>query len=249
MEEYRIDPTIPYDVVTFPSQGIHYANKKKSARVAYLNATDENILAAPNLIQTKQIVDEILKNKILDRDISVDELVEEDKQAILIFLRNTAFGSEYGVTLVDPKTDKEFKVVVDLGTLKTKDFKLTEDSNGEYSYYMEMSKVDVTFKFLTQKQEDEISEIQKSWNGMGHPPTITKRLEFLIKSVKGNRDPMNIRNFVNTLPIKDSQDFRKFVNENKPGLDLTQKTITPSGEEIEFTVGFGVEFFRPFYGL
>jgi hypothetical protein len=51
------------------------------------------------------------------------------------------------------------------------------------------------------------------------------------------------------MPIKDSQDFRKFINENKPGLDLTQTAITPSGDTIQVEIGFGVEFFRPFYGL
>jgi hypothetical protein len=60
---------------------------------------------------------------------------------------------------------------------------------------------------------------------------------------------MLIRNFIETLPIKDSQDFRKYVNENKPGLDLTQEVITPSGDKTQIDLGFGVEFFRPFYGL
>jgi hypothetical protein len=249
MEELRIDPTIAYDVVELPSRGIHYPNNKKSLRVSYLTAADENILAAPNLIQTNAIVTELLKRKILDKDIKVEDLVDEDIHAILIFLRNTAFGTEYSTTLVDEKTGKEFKVNVDLSTLKVKDFNLTTDENGEYKYYMENSKVDVTFKFLTKKQESEIDEIQKSWNGIGFAPIMTKRLEFMIKSVNGSKDLMNIKNFIDRLPIKDSQDFRKFVNENKPGLDLTQKTITPSGEEILFTIGFGVDFFRPFYGL
>jgi len=39
------------------------------------------------------------------------------------------------------------------------------------------------------------------------------------------------------------------VNENKPGLDLTQNVTTPSGDTIQVQIGFGVEFFRPFYGL
>ena len=60
---------------------------------------------------------------------------------------------------------------------------------------------------------------------------------------------MNIRNLIERMPIKDSQDFRKYVTSNKPGLDLTQKIATPSGEEIQVQLGFGVEFFRPFYGL
>jgi hypothetical protein len=249
MEELRIDPTIAYDVVELPSRGIHYPNNKKSVRVAYLTATDENILAAPNIVNTNGVVNELLKRKVLDRDITIDELIDEDIQAILIFLRNTAFGSEYKVTLTDPKTNKDFNVTVDLGTLKMKDFTLTPDSNGEYKYFMEKSKVDVTFKFLTKKQESEIDEIQKSWNGLGVPPIMTKRLEFMIKSVAGNKDMMNIKNFIDRLPIKDAQDFRKFINDNKPGLDLTQKTIAPSGEEVLFVIGFGVDFFRPFYGI
>ena len=88
MDEFRIDPSISYDVVELPSKGIHYPNGKKSARVSYLTAADENILAAPNLIQTNSIVTELLKRKILDKDLPIEDYVEEDKQAILIFLRN-----------------------------------------------------------------------------------------------------------------------------------------------------------------
>lgn len=249
MEEYRVDPTIAYDVVELPSRGIHYSNNKKSVRVAYLTAADENILSSLNLIQTNSVTSELLKRKILDKDINVDEMADEDIQSVLIFLRNTAFGSEYTITLEDPKTKKDFKTVVDLSILKIRDFNLTPDVNGEYSFFMPKSKVDITFRFLNKKQEKEIDQLEKSWNGVGVPPIATKRLEFMIKSVKGNRDPMNIRNFIENLPIKDSQDFKTFIYENKPGLDLTQKAIAPSGEEVQFVIGFGVEFFRPFYGI
>ena len=249
MEEYRIDPTIAYDVVEFPSRGIHYPSGKKSVRVAYLTATDEDILAAPNLVQTSEVITEILKRKILDKEIAVEDIVEEDKQAVLIFLRNMAWGPEYHLTLTDPKTDQPFPVIVNLESLTYKPFNLIADTNGEYSYFMKKSNIDITFKFLTQRQENEIKEIGKSWNGIGVPPVISKQLEFMIKSIKGNKDPMNIRNFISTLPIKDSQDFRKYVKENKPGIDLSQTTNAPSGEQVHFQIGFGVEFFLPFYGL
>lgn len=249
MEEFRIDPSIAYDVVELPSKGIYYTNNKKSVRVAYLTASDENILSSSALINSGGVVEELLKRKIIDKDLSVDEIIEEDRQAILIFLRNTAFGSEYKITLNDPKTDEEYVVSLDLSTIKIKDFNLVADSNNEYSFFMDKSKANITFKFLTKKQEKEIEEIKKSWNGLGVPPIITKQLEFMIKSVNGNKDLMLIRNFIETLPIKDSQDFRKFVNENKPGLDLTQEVTTPSGDKTQIDLGFGVEFFRPFYGL
>lgn len=249
MDEYKIDPTIAYDVVELPSRGIHYPSKKKSVRVAYLTAADENILSAPNLIANNGVINELLRRKVLDKDLQVDDIVDEDRQAILIFLRNTGFGSIYNLTTTDSKTQEQFTVEIDLSELKMKDFNLKEDSNGEYQYYMEKSKIDITFKFLTQKQEKEIEDIKESWNGNGVAPIVTKQLEFMIKTVAGNKDQMNIRNFVENMPIKDSQEFRKFIKDNKPGLDLTQQVTTPSGDNIQVNIGFGVEFFRPFYGL
>ena len=249
MEDFRIDPTIAYDVVELPSKGIHYQNKKKSVRVGFLTAADENILSSASLISSGKVVEELLKRKILDKDLSIDDLVEEDKEAILIFLRNTAFGSSYTIRTTDPKTNEQFSFDVDLSTLKIKDFTLTEDSNGEYSYFMEKSNVDITFKFLNKKQQKELEDIENNWNGIGAPPIITKQLAMMIKSVKGIRELMSIHQFIENLPIKDSQDFRKFVKDNKPGLDLTQSAITPSGDTIQVEIGFGVEFFRPFYGV
>jgi len=248
-QEHRIDPTIAYDVVELPRRGILYPNGTKSVKVAYLTAADENILSSPNLVATGTVIDELLKRKILTKDIAVEDLVMSDKQAVLIFLRNTAFGSELNVKIRDPKTNEEFEHTIDLSELTYKDFTLEKDSNGEYPYYMEKSKVDITWNFLSEKEEKEIDDISVSWNGIGSAPIVTKRLEKLIKSVKGNKDPMNIRNFIETMPIADSQNFRKFVTQNKPGVDLTQTVIAPSGEKVNFTIDFGVDFFRPFYGL
>lgn len=249
MEENRISDNISYDVVELPSRGIHYENKVKSVRVSYLTASDENILSSPNLIATNSIVPELLKRKILDKNINVDELVEEDKQAILIFLRNTAYGSEYKMSLVDPKTQKEFDVKIDLSELSFKKFDLVSDENGEFNYHMEKSKYDIKFKFLNKKQEDELKKLSSEWKGEGIIPTKTRELSFMIKSINSERDSLRIYNLIEKLPIKDAQDFRKFVNNNKPGLDLTRAVKTPSGEEIQVEVGLGIEFFRPFYGI
>ena len=79
-----------------------------------------------------QIIDELL-NKILDKDIDVTDIVEQDRQAILIFLRNTAWGCDYKMSLIDPKTNNPFEINIDLSTVSIKDFKL-EDLNGEYRF-------------------------------------------------------------------------------------------------------------------
>lgn len=91
MEDFRLDPTISYDIVELPSQGIYYTNKKKTVRVSYLTASDENILSSPNFIATNTTTDELLKRKILDKDIMVEDLVEEDRMAIMVFLKKHCF--------------------------------------------------------------------------------------------------------------------------------------------------------------
>ena len=41
-------------------------------------------------------------------------MIDVDVQAVLLFLRNTSFGSEYNFRLIDPKTTMEFDTVVNL---------------------------------------------------------------------------------------------------------------------------------------
>lgn len=244
-----INPTVAYDVVQLPSQGVHYENKKKSVKVAYLTAADENILQSPNLVQNDMVVEELLRRKILDKDINIEELAEEDRQAVLMFLRNTAFGTDYKVILEDPKTRAEFETTIDLSSIKFKDFNLVSNSKGEFEFFLPSSKKNITFKFLSPKQEKELDLIKNTTTGNQVAPINTKKLEMMIKSVDGNTDQMAIYQFIQVMPIKDSQDFKKFVLENKPGIDLIYEVYAPSGEKVLVRVDFGVEFFRPFFGL
>jgi len=101
---------LPHDVVPLPSQGLFYTNKKKSLKVGYLTAQDENILLSN--VGNSNLVMTLLKNKIYEPDFNVNELLDGDAEAILIFLRNTAFGSNYEFNLKDPKTGKDFEATI-----------------------------------------------------------------------------------------------------------------------------------------
>jgi hypothetical protein len=39
------------------------------------------------------------------------------------------------------------------------------------------------------------------------------------------------------------------MDDNEPKLDMKRVLLAPSGEKLTANVGFGVEFFRPFFGL
>jgi hypothetical protein len=65
--------------------------------------------------------------------------------------------------------------------------------------------------------------------------------------INGNSDKAEIAKFVESMPIADSKYIRKFLQDAEPRLDLTKQIIAPSGERLTVNVGFGVEFFRPFF--
>ena len=249
MNEQHTESILPYDMVSLPSQGVFYQNGKKSVKVTYLNASDENLLATPSMIGSGELVDSLLSRKILDKDIVVADMANCDKEAILVFLRNTAFGSDYTVSVLDPKTNTEFQTKIDMSVLKTKDITVEVDERGEFEHYLEMSKKKCRITLLSPTHEKELKEIEETYKDQKISPYMTKQLEMVVKEIDGNRDPMTISQFIQTMPIKDSQGIRKTVRKNAPELDLNIKVMTPSNEEIGVRINFGVEFFRPFYGI
>jgi len=104
MDEQNYKMEVAFDVIPLPTNGVFYKNKKDTLKVSFLTASDENILTSQNLIQQGLVIDELLKVKILDDDITVDELHDSDKEAVLLFLRNTAYGSMIKLSVIDPDT-------------------------------------------------------------------------------------------------------------------------------------------------
>jgi hypothetical protein len=176
-------------------------------------------------------------------------MLDCDKEAILIFLRNTAYGSEYNLKLIDPKTKKTFEHIVDLGAVTLKDFDLQPDEKGEFEYILPVSKKRVKFKFLSAEDERVLDSLEEQYAGTQIVPTVTKRLELMINEIDNERDREKLSIWIQSMPIRDSQSLRKYIIENKPGLDLTISTTAPSGEKVTSRVAFGAEFFRPFFGV
>jgi len=86
-----MDFNLPHDVVTLPSGGKYYLSKKKSVKIGYLTASDENLLLNVNANKSvkESIVLPLLRNKMYETDIRPEDLLDGDIEALLIFLRNT----------------------------------------------------------------------------------------------------------------------------------------------------------------
>ena len=189
----------------------------------------------------------LLRNKIYEHDLKPEEMMDTDVEAVLIFLRNTSFGPEYKVTLVDPKTNKRFESSISLDELNIIPGKINPDSNGCFETTLPKTGDVVKLKPLTFGDLLELENRENSYPKGREVPKITWRLEKQIQEVNGNSDKGFISTYVVSLPIMDSKHIRNFLNENIPSLDLKKSVITPSGEEVIANITFGVEFFRIFF--
>ena len=274
----NIDTTAQYDVIQLPSNGQCYKSKLDRVPVAYLTAYDENIITSPNLYKDGLVIDFLLKNKIVNKDINVDELVSGDIDAIILWLRATSYGADFPVVVSDPETGEEIETVIDLTTFKPKDFKLIGDENGWFEFETPVRKDKIKFKYLSRKEEkalQKISELEalgakafmldaeretlvtamnndkvitdnekktiraalktmgdwskrlKEKSGSEHTNIITNSMLLQIMSVNGNTDKEYIANYIKMMPAMDSLMLRRYINENKPGIDFTFKVDRP----------------------
>lgn len=234
--------SLPHDVVPLPSQGVFYKNKKKAVKVGYLTANDENLLMAGG----EDMTPNLLRTKIYEPDLRVEEMLEGDVEAILIFLRNTAFGPEMEVTLTDPTTRKSFKSNVLLDQLTILQGQ-TPNEDGTFITTLPKSQTTVKLKPMTYGEILENQRIADSYPIGRVAPKVTLRLQKEIVEANGSTDKGEIAKFIEQMPIADSKFIRNFMSENEPRLDMTRVVMTPSGDRLTVNVGFGVDFFRPFF--
>lgn len=272
------DPSIQYDVIQLPSNGECYRGKMKRIPVGYLTAYDENMITSPNLYKDGLVIDFLLKNKVMNKDINVDDLVTGDVDAIILFLRATSYGADFPIVVNDPDSGEQIETSIDLTQLKPREFKLVGDENGFFEFTTPIKKDKIKFRYLTRKQEKQlrqvtelesygtkaamllrekedltnalasdkyVSETEKrniraaiasidSWrkkllkvNDSEYTRIMTNSLQLQIVSINGNTDKEYIRKYIYTMPARDSLMLRKYINDNRPGIDFEIEVERP----------------------
>ena len=241
-DEYKV----PFDVIELPSQGLLYKNKKSSVKVEYLTAFDENILTSPNLLNNGKVLDVLIDRKVKDLGFDQKELLGGDRLAILLYLRTTGLGNEYHQMVFNDNGDM-VEGIIDLSTLKTKKLEVKPDEKGEFDFLLPTSNKKVKFRLLTNKDDDEISELDKKSleKNKGISTSSTLRLERSIMEIDGERDKMKISHIIKMLNIVDIRKFNKYVTEIEPGIDFNTTARTLGGESVKCFLRMGRNFWYP----
>lgn len=155
---------VSYDVIPLPSKGQTYRHKTDRLQVAYLTANDENMFVSPNLYRDGLLIDFLLNEKIMDAGIDPSELLDGDRDAIILWLRATGYGNEFPITATDNETGTEFETIIDLSQIKFKEFNLVSDDNGWFTFELPMSKDEVKFKFLNHRETEDFNRSEVAEN-------------------------------------------------------------------------------------
>ena len=161
---------LPTEIVSLPSKGLLYPKEsplsKGEIEMKYMSAKEEDILTNQNYIKNGTVIDKLLQSLVVT-PINHDELLNADKDAILIAARILGYGKDYPVSFIDPKTRTQRNDVVDLSLLKEKEIDETLFSAGVNEFTFKLPHTDnvITFRLLTQgddkKIDAEIKGLQK----------------------------------------------------------------------------------------
>lgn len=250
LSEFGLD--IPVESVPLVSLGKVYPassplHLQETVDIRAMTAREEDILSSRAYIKKGTVVTELIKACLVNKSVNPSELVIGDRNALMVAIRITGYGSEYEAEVQCSECDAKHSNTFDLSSLPIKHLEIDPVVPGqnEFSFILPYTKKEVRFKFLTGRDEEEIiatSEKMKKL-GMTTESVVTTNLIYTLTSVAGITDKNKISQFIKMMPARDSLALRTFIRDNEPGIDMKQEVTCPACghcEEVSMpvTVGF-----------
>jgi len=236
----------PYDLIPLPSKGKLYQGVKDKVMVSYMTGSDENILTSPNLIESGDFLEILMSRNLLEKNLKYNDLHLGDRNAIMIWLRGTAFGNMYPVSVYS-KTGEIVEDVVNLSELKYIPLGAEPDEQGQFDFTCPKSNDKLKFTFLTVGDENYIEDklVKEQEAGVEINNRSTYTLTRQIESVNGNSDSEYLTNYIKNMRLTDIKAFRNYVDEIESGIDLKIEVKTAGGATVSTFLPLNLKFFWP----
>jgi hypothetical protein len=249
------DVKYPTEIIPLPTKGWFYpeGNPLSSGEIEIkqMTAREEDLLANQELIRKGKVLDKLIESVIIDKSIKIYDILIPDMDAIFIAMRRLAYGDEYNVMVECPRCMTQNEVKINLADLLYKPFNFEEYPKGQNNFVFKLpsSGVTITYKLINKNDERsidaELAQIKKlSKENTGE---LTTRLKYVLTSIDGNPDRINIRKFVEEKMVaKDSLALRRHMREYNPNVDMTfDFKCSECGHERRMDMPLGSSFLFP----
>jgi hypothetical protein len=242
------DLMMSYEVVKLPSKGMFYPSHISEVNVEYMTSKDEDLLTTPSLIDNGTVLDVLLKRKIKTHGINVEDLLQGDRNAIILFLRTSSYGSDYTVQVSDPRSGIPFTTKVDLLKLEYKEPKEFPDESGHFQVELPMRKKVVTFRLLSVGEDHKIfqkaEQIKEAYNEE-FSQYSTLKLKSCIVAINEKTDRSYIDRFIDAMPALDAFTIRRKILDVSPDVDMAYEFMAKDGYKFKANLTVGIDFFFP----
>ena len=243
----------PTEQIDLPSKGLIYPPESPLSKgvieMKYMTAKEEDILSNANFIKNGTVIDKLLQSMIVT-PIDYNQLLNGDKNAILIAARILGYGKDYEFIYTDPVTGVSEKATADLTTLESKqiDETLFTPGKNEFNFQLPFSKVTITFKLLTHGDENKIEKEIKGLEkvNVNGAYDVTTRLKHTIIAVNGDKDIATVREFCDNMLARDVKALREQINKVMPDVNMKIDVVKANGDVVEgVDLPIGINFFWP----
>ena len=249
---------VPTEFVELPSGGKFYPeghplHGESSIEIRQMTAKEEDMLTSRTLLKKGVALDRVIENLIVDRRIDPDSLLVGDKNAIVIAMRVSGYGNEYDTQVTCPVCDVAQEYSFDLNKAKIFPGELKEgwniinNDNGTFNVALPVTKVEVTFKLLTGRDEKNLlNGVEVDRKQKTHEKGITRQIISIVTAVNGDSSAEAINYLVQNIPSMDSRHLRLAYKSVGPTVDLTQHfACEECDNEQELEVPLTADFFWP----
>lgn len=251
---------IPVESVPLPSRGRvyppeHPLHMQETIEIRAMTAKEEDILTSKALIKKGTVITELIKSCLIDKRIDPNQMILGDRNALMVSLRITGYGSDYPVEVGCPACGERSKQNFDLAALpitRLQDDPIAEGSNVFEAKMPKQKETDpdimIRYRHLTGVDEVNIQKIQerKKKQGFQTDNLVTMRYQHQIVAINDITDKTKIQMFCQRMPTKYSLALRKTMDNNEPGVEMKQNIQCPHCmEESEVSMPLGANFFWP----
>jgi hypothetical protein len=249
--------TVPVEQVPLPSAGLIYPkgsplHGRETLQIKAMTAQEEDILMSRALWKEGTVTTHLIKSCLIDKSVNPAELLSGDRNALLVSIRITGYGTDYRATATCPACSKSDSYTFDLSQIGIKRMGSNPVAPGanEFEFVLPVSKKRVVFKLLTVQDEDDDriakERMQRLFPDANQNNPVTRQLENQVISIDGKTDRTAIAAFIKVMPAADSRALRTRMRDTEPGLDMQLDMECRScGVESKVALPLGAAFFWP----
>lgn len=251
-QEPAINFITPTEHVSLPSKGKFYPSHhplhgKDTIEIKQMTAKEEDILTSKNLLKKGTALDKLIQSLVVDKTINTDSITVEDRGAIILAARMSAYGADYATVVTCPscgtKSKNTFNLLEKLESVDN--IKAVEvDSEGLFSLTLPKTKWVVKCRVLNGYDEKELMRLSEAKKKSSEGDSLlSEQLKMTIVSINGVEDEAMVESAINNMPAADSKYLRTAYQETLEGVDMrhsfTCKSCDYEGDlEVPLTADF-----------